>query len=106
MGFLPQSITSRINRSALRSVRKRGSHIDRFKLTERSRVRELLLANPDIARAVDAHASAHGLSKAKVWKLVAAYIDEIVPFFNILAYYRLGYLSSRTLLNLFYKVSA
>jgi glycerol-3-phosphate O-acyltransferase len=106
MGFLPQSITSRINKSALRSVRKRGSRIDRFKLTERSRVRELLLANPHIARAVDAHAAAHGLSKAKVWKLVTAYIDEIVPFFNILAYYRLGYFSSRTLLNVFYKVSA
>ena len=95
-----------LNRSALRSVRKRGSRIDRFKLTERSRVREVLLANPHIAHAVETHAAAHGLSTEKVWRLVRRYIDEIVPFFNILAYYRFGYFSSRTLLNMFYKVSA
>src|SRR6266496_5629264 len=95
-----------VNRSALRSVRKRGSRIDRFKLTERSRVRDALLANPQVGRAVEAHAAAHGLSTDKVWRLVRRYIDEIVPFFNILAYYRFGYLSSRSLLNMFYKVSA
>jgi len=106
MSVLPEFLRQRINRSALRSVRKRGSRLDRFKLTDRSRVRDLLLASPDIARAVDAHAKAHGLSQAKVWKLVRTYIDEIVPFFNILAYYRFGYFTSRSLLNLFYKVSA
>ncbi len=95
-----------MNRSALRSVRKRGSRIDRFKLAERSRVRELLLSNEEIARAVESHAAVHGLSPQKVWKLVRRYIDEIVPFFNILAYYRFGYLSSRAVLNMFYKVSA
>jgi len=95
-----------VNRSALRSVRKRGSRIDRFKLAERSRVRNLLLANDEIARAVESHATVHGLSREKVWKLVRRYIDEIVPFFNILAYYRFGYLSSRAVLNMFYKVSA
>src|SRR5690242_6884932 len=95
-----------VNRSALRSVRKRGSRIDRFKLAERSRVRNLLLANDEIARAVESHATVHGLSREKVWKLVRRYIDEIVPFFNILAYYRFGYPSSRAVLNMFYKVSA
>src|SRR6478736_1178350 len=95
-----------MNRSALRSVRKRGSRVDRFKLAERSRVRDLLLANDEIARAVKSHAAVHGLSSGKVWKLVRHYIDEIVPFFNILAYYRVGYFSSRAVLNMFYKVSA
>jgi glycerol-3-phosphate O-acyltransferase len=103
----PSDLVKRwVNRSALRSVRRRGSRIDRFKLTERSRVRDLLLANKRIAHAVDTHAAAHGLSRKKVWKLVRNYIDEIVPSFNILAYYRFGYLSGRTLLNMFYKVSA
>lgn len=95
-----------MNRSALRSLRKRGSRLDRFKLAEKSRVRDALLVNPRIARAVEAHAAAHGLSSEKVWTLVRHYIDEIVPFFNILAYYRFGYLSSRAVLNMFYKVSA
>ena len=106
MSFVPKFLSERINRSALRSIRKRGSRVDRFKLAERSRVRATLLDSPDIARAVEAHAAAHGLSREKVWKLVRRYIDEIVPFFNILAYYRFGYLSSRAVLNTFYKVSA
>jgi glycerol-3-phosphate O-acyltransferase len=36
---------------------------------------------------------------------VRDYLDEIVPFFNIFAYYRLAYGVSRVLLKMFYKVS-
>jgi glycerol-3-phosphate O-acyltransferase len=39
------------------------------------------------------------------WQRVRHYLREIVPFFNILAYYRLGYNVSRVLLRMFYKVS-
>jgi len=96
----------RLNRSALRSLKERGSHVDRFKLTSRKQVRATLLADEEIAGAVAAHARETGLDKAAVWKKVDQYIDEIVPFFNILAYYRFGYFVSRMLLHLFYKVSA
>lgn len=104
--MLPQAVRRYFNRSALRSVRERGSRVDRFKLAEKSRVRELLLANPQIVRAVAAHSAAHGLAPDKVWSRVEEYIDEIIPSFNILAYYRFGYVVSRSLLHLFYKVSA
>lgn len=104
--MLSKAVRRYFNRSALRSVRERGSRVDRFKLAEKSRVRETLLANPEIARAVAAHSGAHGLSSEKVWSRVADYIDEIIPSFNILAYYRLGYFASHSVLNLFYKVSA
>lgn len=96
----------RFNRSALRSLRERGSHLDRFKLTSKRRIRETLLADDEIASAVALHATENGLAPAEVWRTVSRYVDEIVPFFNILAYYRFGYLSSRALLHLFYKVSA
>src|SRR5688572_19350358 len=96
----------RVNRSALRSLKQRGSHVDRFKLTSRRRIRETLLADEEIARAVAAHAKENELDSAAVWKKVDAYIDEIVPFFNILAYYRFGYFVSHTLLHMLYKVSA
>ncbi len=98
-------LRKKLNQSAIRSVRRRGAKLDRFKLTAKTRITESLLADPDIARAVDAHAREHGLDKAQVWKKVEHYADEIVPFFNILAYYRFGYFVSRGLLNLFYKVS-
>ena len=99
-------IRDRINRSALRSLKKRGSRIDRFKLTSRLRIRALLLENEQIARAVKAHSKEKEIPDAETWKTVEAYIDEIVPFFSILAYYRFGYFVSRTLLNALYKVSA
>ena len=85
----------RVNKSALRSVRERGSHIDRFKLASRRRVRETLLADEEIARAVAVHAKDNDLDRDAVWKKVEQYIEEIVPFFNILAYYRFGYFISR-----------
>lgn len=99
-------IRARINRSALRSLRKRGSRIDRYKLTSRPIIRALLLENEAIARAVRVHAKENGITEAETWKKVEAYIDEIVPFFSILAYYRFGYFVSRALLNTLYKVSA
>lgn len=101
-GFL----RDRINRSALRSLKKRGSRIDRFKLTSRPRIRAVLLENEVIGRAVHSHARDNGVSEAEAWKLVETYIDEIVPFFSILAYYRFGYIVSRAILNTLYKVSA
>ena len=45
------------------------------------------------------------MSEAEAWRRVEQYIDEIVPFFNILAYYKYGYAASRATLNLLYKVS-
>src|SRR6476620_404342 len=99
-------IRDRINRSALRSLTRRGSRIDRFKLTSRPRIRALLLENEQIARAVRKHSKEKDIPEAETWKTVESYIDEIVPFFSILAYYRFGYFVSRTLLNSLYKVSA
>lgn len=102
LGFL----RDRINRTALRSLRKRGSRIDRYKLTSRPIIRAVLLENEAIARAVRVHARENEITEAETWKKVEAYIDEIVPFFSILAYYRFGYFVSRALLNALYKVSA
>src|SRR5687767_14813979 len=99
-------LRSKVNRSAIRSVRKRGARIDRFKLTGKSRIREALLADPEIAKAVKVHARDNDLEIEEVWSKVDRYIDEIVPFFSIIAYYRFGYFVSRSLLNMFYKVSA
>jgi glycerol-3-phosphate O-acyltransferase len=99
-------IRKRINQSALRSLKERGSRLERFKLTSRRAVRETLLADDEIAKAVAIHAKESGRVTAEVWRQVELYIDEIVPFFNILAYYRFGYFVSRTLLHMFYKVSA
>jgi len=99
-------IRKRINQSALRSLRERGSRIERFKLASRKTIRQTLLADDEIGKAVALHAKENGRDTSEVWQQVERYIDEIVPFFNILAYYRFGYFVSRSLLHMFYKVSA
>ena len=95
-----------MNRSAIRSLKKRGARLDRFKLTQKHHIRDSLRADPEIDKAVKVHARDNSMSQEDAWEKVDEYIDEIVPFFNILAYYRFGYLASRMLLNMFYKVSA
>lgn len=92
-------------RSGRRALLRFRARVDRFKLASRKSVRERLLADPVIAESVCAHADSTGVSEAVAWKRVDEYVHEIVPFFNVVAYYQIGYRLSERLLNLFYKVS-
>jgi glycerol-3-phosphate O-acyltransferase len=82
-----------------------SARIDRFKLASRAHVRDRLLGDPAIAAAVRAHAALPGETEAHAWGLVDGYVREIVPFFNVIAYFQVGYHVAGWLLNLFYKVS-
>jgi glycerol-3-phosphate O-acyltransferase len=94
------------SRIALRALHRSGSRVDRFKLARKSFIRQVLLADETIADAVREHSTETSVSQTETWKRVETYIDEIVPFFNILTYYKIGLVTSRLLLNFFYKVSA
>jgi glycerol-3-phosphate O-acyltransferase len=93
------------NRASVRAVHRFGAQVNRFKLTRKQYIRNTLLANHTIASAVDQHANEQNIPASEAWARVNRYIDEIVPFFNILAYYKFGYAASRATLNLLYKVS-
>ncbi|HEY7234178.1 MAG TPA: 1-acyl-sn-glycerol-3-phosphate acyltransferase [Gemmatimonadaceae bacterium] len=99
------ALRSYFDRMALRAVHRSGARVDRYKLARRSYVREQLLDDAGIQGAVAAHAAEKGISETEAWRVVDRYVDEIVPFFNIIAYYHLGYRAAGWLLNLFYKVS-
>ena len=99
-------MSSRASRAALRALHRSRGRIDRFKLAKKSFIKQTLLADEAVAHAVKEHATENSISEAATWKRVEQYIDEIVPFFNILTYYRIGLVVSRVLLNFFYKVSA
>jgi len=94
-----------LDRAARRAVLRFRSRVDRFKLTKKHTIVAALLEDEAIGRAVDEHAREHHASPDETWRRVRRYLDEIIPFFNILAYYRLGYTASRIVLNFFYKVS-
>ena len=99
-------IRRRASRIALRALHRSRSRVDRFKLTKKSLIRETLLADEAVGQAVREHSAENSTPESVTWKRVETYIDEIVPFFNILTYYRIGLVVSRVLLNFFYKVSA
>ena len=90
-------------RSTLAALHRFRARLDRYKLVRRPHIKRALLADADIAAAVRAHAAAHGEPEAVVWRRVAGYLDEIVPAFNVLSYYRLGYNLSRALIHLLYR---
>ena len=98
-------VTRYANRVAARSRLKYRGRLDRFKLLGRAHVRGLLLRDPVIAEAVAEHVTTTGTPEAKAWAMVDVYVREIVPFFNIIAYYEIGFRLSRLLLGMFYKVT-
>ena len=95
-------LLTRLGRRALLHNRAR---VDRFKLASRAHVRARLLADERVTQAVREHAAAQGIAEREAWATVERYLQEIVPFFNVIAYYQIGYRVSRAVLNLFYKVS-
>jgi glycerol-3-phosphate O-acyltransferase len=93
------------DRLARRAALRFRSRIDRYKLARRRFVRERLVTDPEIAAAVREHASENGVSENDAWRKVHGYVTEIVPFFNIVAYYQIGYRVAKVLLRLFYNVT-
>jgi glycerol-3-phosphate O-acyltransferase len=81
------------------------ARLERYKLVDRHLVKAELMRDPVILEAIGAHVAAHGMTPDKVTRKVERYIEEIVPFFNVLSYYKLGYNLSRLIINLLYKAS-
>ena len=101
-----QSWLNRRQWRSLRSIRRDfRARIDRFKRTGKGHVRAALLADPEVAAAVSRHVLETGESEATAWARVRTYVEEIVPDFNLLSYYRLGYGVARVLVPLLYKMS-
>lgn len=92
-------------RSGARALLRHRARVNRFKLASRAHVRAELLGDPEIREAARQHAREAGESEERALRRVHEYVREIVPFFNVIAYFQVGYRASRALLNLFYKVT-
>ncbi len=90
----------------VRAVHRFRVHIDRYKLVRKQVIRETLLHDPRVLEAMRAHARLHGVSELEIRVRVEQYIDEIVPYFSILSYYKVGYNVARILIRLLYRVSS
>lgn len=90
---------------ALRTIHKFRARLGRYKLQERRLARAALAGDPVIEAAMREHMAEHGLAESTVRRRVKAYLDEIIPYFNVLSYYKLGYNLAKIFVNLLYKVS-
>ena len=88
-----------------RTVRDFQSRVARYKLVSRRVVRDELILDPVVVAAMRAHMKEKDVSELSVRASVELYIDEILPFFNVLSYYKLGYNVSKLVLNVLFKVS-
>ena len=94
-----------LRRRALRTIHQFRARLARYKLQERRLARAALTDDPAITAAVQAHMAEHGLSEKAVRRQVRKYLDEIIPYFNVLSYYKIGYNVAKILVNLLYKTS-
>ncbi|MGE0351858.1 MAG: 1-acyl-sn-glycerol-3-phosphate acyltransferase [Gemmatimonadales bacterium] len=94
-----------LRRTARREVLRFRARLARYQLVSRRVVKAELLRDAVVLDAVRAHAAEHHLAEAAVQIRVEEYIEEIVPYFNVLSYYKLGYNLARLTLNLLYKAS-
>jgi glycerol-3-phosphate O-acyltransferase len=67
--------------------------------------RRALAHDAAITAAVHAHMAEHGMPEPAVQRQVRKYLDEIIPHFNVLSYYKVGYNLAKIVVNLLYKTS-
>ena len=92
-------------RSARKLQRERRIHVDRFKLKRRHAEIELeVFGSPEIVRAVQTYAREHHVSIEEARAQARRYLQEIVPKFNLLAYYRIGAPVARAIMHFLYRV--
>jgi glycerol-3-phosphate O-acyltransferase len=90
---------------ARRTLRQFQARIARYKLVSRRAIHDELILDPVVVAAMRDHMKEHRLGELEVRVRVERYIDEILPFFNVLSYYKFGYNISKLLLRLLYKVT-
>ncbi|MFI5206543.1 MAG: 1-acyl-sn-glycerol-3-phosphate acyltransferase [Gemmatimonadales bacterium] len=98
-------LRSRMRAWGRRTVRDFQSRIARYKLVSRRAIRDELILDPVVVAAMRAHMKETGHTEVQARAAVEEYIDEILPFFNVLSYYKIGYNVSKLVLSLLYKVS-
>lgn len=86
-------------------MRERPIHVDKFKLKRQHAEIELeVFGSPDIVRAVQTYARDHNVSIEEAREQARKYLQEIVPKFNLLAYYRVGAPVARAIMHFLYRV--
>src|SRR6266852_3674995 len=91
-------------RHARRLQHARRIRIDRFKLKQRHADIELeVFGSREVVQAVQTYAKEHHVTTEDAMKQARQYLREIVPKFNLLAYYRIGAPIARAVMHFLYR---
>ncbi|HEY5611320.1 MAG TPA: 1-acyl-sn-glycerol-3-phosphate acyltransferase [Thermoanaerobaculia bacterium] len=86
-------------------IRERRIRIDRFKLRRKhAEIRLDVFSDPEVIAAIRAYAKEHHIEVAAAERQAHLYLTEIVPKFNLLAYYRVGAPIAKLVLHFLYRV--
>jgi len=102
--IVKNKIIKKLTRSMHRYISDNNIQLDKFKFMNKFIIKHELLNDDDIHNAILAHARETGLNIQEVSDLVEDYIEEIVPFFSLLSYYKFGYSIANFFLNALYEV--
>lgn len=92
-------------RHARRLQRARRIHIDRYKLKKRHADIELeVFGSREVVHAIQSYAKENHVNTEAAMRQARQYLREIVPKFNLLAYYRFGAPIARAIMNFLYRV--
>ncbi len=101
-------LLGRLKTSFYKSVKvyleQNRTRLDKYKFIHKLVVKQELLNDREIHQMIIEHAREKGMKIQDVQSQVEEYIEEIVPFFNLLSYYKIGYWIANFLLNLIYEV--
>ncbi len=87
-----------------KTIRELRVRTNRFKLTRKSVIRKEMMGDAEILHACAEHARETGETLAQAEARVREYVEEIVPAFSLVSYYRVGRSIARFALNFLYKL--
>lgn len=88
--LLVRAIAKRVRRGAHEFVRRHDVRLDQFKFMNKAFIEAELMNDPELSEKMVAAARAGGKTMLEIREEVASWIDEIVPFFNLSSYFKLG----------------
>lgn len=95
-------IKRRFERDLAKFLKSPDLYAQRFKFTNRLVIREQLLADAEINQKIVEFAEREHRPLPEVRRRVEGYVDEILPHFNLLSYYKVGYTVARAFIHLVY----
>ncbi len=100
--IVKRAIQRSFERDLAKFLKSPDLYSQHFKFTNRLVIRQQLLADPEINAKILEFAKRENKSIDEVQKKVEGYVEEILPHFNLLSYYKVGYSIARMFIHLLY----